>query len=75
MRDDGRAPDGNAGSSLNSRHSPKSVRGPRSPALLAGKVCSRIGLGAKRALHLALAGPRAIDVYRLCQIANALDVS
>ncbi len=39
------------------------------------KVCSRIGLGAKRAIHLALAGPRAIDVWRLCQIADALDVS
>jgi hypothetical protein len=39
------------------------------------KVCSRIGLSAKRALHLALAGPRAIDVYRLCQIADVLDVS
>jgi len=34
------------------------------------KVCSRIGLGAKRAIRLALAGPR-----RLCQIADALDVS
>ena len=39
------------------------------------KVCSRIGLGAKRAIHLALAGPQAIDVWRLCQIADALDVS
>ena len=39
------------------------------------KVCFRIGLGAKRALHLALAGPRAIEVYRLCQIADALDIS
>ena len=39
------------------------------------KVCSRIGLGAKRALHLASAGPRAIDVYRLCQIADVLDIS
>jgi transcriptional regulator with XRE-family HTH domain len=39
------------------------------------KVCQRIGLGAKHALHLALAGPRAIDVYRLCQIADVLDVS
>jgi len=32
------------------------------------KVCSRIGLGAKRAIHLALAGPQAIDVWRLCQL-------
>jgi len=39
------------------------------------KVCSSIGLGAKRAFHLALAGPHAIDVWRLCQIADALDVS
>ena len=39
------------------------------------KVCSRIGLGAKRAIHLALAGPQAIDVWRLCQIADQLDVS
>jgi len=39
------------------------------------KVCASIGLGAKRALHLALAGPHAIDVYRLCQIADKLDVS
>ena len=35
----------------------------------------RIGLGTKRAIHLALAGPQAIDVWRLCQIADALDVS
>ena len=39
------------------------------------KVCSQIGLGAKRSLHLALAGPKAIDVYRLCQIADQLNVS
>ncbi len=39
------------------------------------KICSQIGLGAKRSLHLALAGPRAIDIYRLCQIADQLDVS
>jgi hypothetical protein len=39
------------------------------------KVCSSIGLGSKRALHLALAGPRAIDVWRLCQIADQVDVS
>jgi hypothetical protein len=39
------------------------------------KVCAQIGLGARRAFHLALAGPRAIDVWRLCQIAEELDVS
>jgi hypothetical protein len=26
-------------------------------------------------LHFSLAGPRAIEVYRLCQIADVLDVS
>jgi hypothetical protein len=39
------------------------------------KVCAQIGLGARRAFHLTLAGPRAIDVWRLCQIAEVLDVS
>jgi hypothetical protein len=39
------------------------------------QLCASIGLGAKRAFHLTLAGPKAIDVYRLCQIADALDVS
>jgi hypothetical protein len=38
-------------------------------------VSAGIGLGAKRAFYLTLAGPRAIDVYRLCQIADVLDVS
>jgi hypothetical protein len=39
------------------------------------KVCSQIGIGSKRAIHLALAGAQAIDVWRLCQIADQLDVS
>jgi transcriptional regulator with XRE-family HTH domain len=39
------------------------------------KICQRIGLGARRSLHLALAGPHALDVHRLCQIADVLDVS
>jgi hypothetical protein len=39
------------------------------------KVCSRIGLGGRTALHLALAGPRAIGAWRLCQIADAPGIS
>jgi hypothetical protein len=39
------------------------------------KLCSGIGLSGRRGLRLSLSGPGAIDVYRLCQIADALDVS
>jgi hypothetical protein len=39
------------------------------------KVCQQIGIGGRRAITLALTGPGAIDLYRMCQIADALDVS
>jgi transcriptional regulator with XRE-family HTH domain len=39
------------------------------------KVCAGIGLGSRRAISLSLTGSAAIDLYRLCQIADALDVS
>src|SRR5262249_39318833 len=39
------------------------------------KICQQIGLGGRRALTLALTGPRAIDLWRLAQIADVLDVS
>jgi hypothetical protein len=47
----------------------------RARDISAAKVCSGIGLGGKRAVTLSLTGPGALDVYRLCQIADTLDVS
>jgi hypothetical protein len=38
-------------------------------------VCQQIGLGSRRAITLALTGPNAFDLWRLSQIADALDVS
>jgi hypothetical protein len=38
-------------------------------------VCAGIGLGSRRAINLSLTGSAAIDLYRLCQIADVLDVS
>jgi hypothetical protein len=39
------------------------------------KICQQIGLGGRRSITLALSGPGAIDLWRICQIADALDVS
>jgi hypothetical protein len=39
------------------------------------KLCQGIGLGGRRAITLSLTGPGAIDLYRVCQIADKLDVS
>jgi transcriptional regulator with XRE-family HTH domain len=39
------------------------------------KLCSGIGLGGRRAINLSVSGPGARDLYRVCQIADALDVS
>jgi hypothetical protein len=38
-------------------------------------ICRQIGLGSRRAITLALTGPNAIDLWRLAQIADVLDVS
>jgi hypothetical protein len=38
-------------------------------------VCQQIGLGSRRAITLALTGPNAIDLWRLCQMAEVLEVS
>jgi len=38
-------------------------------------VCRSIGMGGRRALDLHLCGLRALDLYRVCQIADRLDVS
>jgi hypothetical protein len=38
-------------------------------------VCRRIGLGGRRAINLSLTGVSALDLYRVCQIADVLDVS
>ena len=38
-------------------------------------VFRSIGLGGRRALDLQFAGLRALDLYRVCQIADRLDVS
>ena len=39
------------------------------------KVCAGIGLGGRRAINLSVSGPGALDLYRVCQIADVLDVS
>jgi hypothetical protein len=39
------------------------------------KICRGIGLAPKRGINLSLTGPGAIDLWRVCQIADALDVS
>ena len=39
------------------------------------QLCSSIGLGGRRTVHLEHAGLRALDIYRLAQIADRLDVS
>jgi hypothetical protein len=39
------------------------------------KICQQIGLSGRRAITLALTGPGAIDLWRVCQIADVLDVS
>ena len=39
------------------------------------KLCRDIGLGGRRAADFLLVGLKAIDLYRVCQIADALDVS
>ena len=38
-------------------------------------LCSGIGIGGSRAIELEIAGFLALDVYRLTQIADKLDVS
>ncbi|MGO9460679.1 MAG: helix-turn-helix domain-containing protein [Rhodomicrobium sp.] len=38
-------------------------------------LCRSIGLGGRRAVELHVAGIKAIDIYRLAQIADALGVS
>jgi hypothetical protein len=38
-------------------------------------VCQQIGLGSRRAISVALTGPNSIDLWRLCQIAEVLEVS
>ncbi len=39
------------------------------------RLCSSIGIGGRRAVDLDFAGLKALDVYRLAQIADRLDVS
>ena len=39
------------------------------------QLCSSIGLGGRRIVDLEHAGLRALDIYRLAQIADRLDVS
>jgi hypothetical protein len=41
----------------------------------ASQVSHQVGLSPRRAITLSLTGPSAIDVWRLCQIAEVLDVS
>ena len=46
------------------------IRGTTSDA-----VCRSIGMGGRRALDVHLVGLRALDLYRVCRIADRLDVS
>ena len=46
------------------------VRGTRPDA-----VCRNIGLGSRRRIDLAVSGVKALDIYRLVQIADYLNVS
>jgi hypothetical protein len=39
------------------------------------KVCRDIGLGSRRRIDLAVSGVKALDIYRLVQIADQLHVS
>jgi hypothetical protein len=39
------------------------------------KLCSGIGLSGRRAIKLSLTGAGALDLYRVCQMADVLDVS
>jgi transcriptional regulator with XRE-family HTH domain len=39
------------------------------------RLCRSIGLGPRRFLNLTAAGPGALDLSRVCQMADALDVS
>jgi transcriptional regulator with XRE-family HTH domain len=39
------------------------------------RLCASIGIGGRRALDLNVSGLKAIDLYRVCQIADKLDVS
>jgi hypothetical protein len=47
----------------------------RSPQHDRNKLCQEIGLGGRRAINLSVTGPGTIDLYRVCQIADVLDVS
>jgi transcriptional regulator with XRE-family HTH domain len=38
-------------------------------------LCRSIGIGGRRAVDLRLIGLKALDLYRVCQIADRLDVS
>ena len=39
------------------------------------RLCASIGIGGRRAVDLDFAGVRALDIYRLAQIADRLEVS
>jgi hypothetical protein len=39
------------------------------------QICRNIGLGGRRAVEFHVFGAQAVDIYRLCQIADALQVS
>ncbi len=39
------------------------------------RLCASIGLGSRRSINLAFSGLKALDVHRLAQIADRLDVS
>ena len=39
------------------------------------RLAASIGLSPRRAIRMSLSGPGSLDLYRVCQIADALDVS
>ena len=47
----------------------------RARAMTPDRLCASIGLGSRRGVDLASSGLKALDVYRLAQIADRLEVS
>jgi len=47
----------------------------RSRGMIPDRLCASIGLGGRRSVDLASSGLKVLDIYRLAQIADRLDVS
>jgi transcriptional regulator with XRE-family HTH domain len=47
----------------------------RARNLTRDKLCTSIGMGGRQATNFLIQGLKAVDLYRVCQIADRLDVS